>query len=117
MKTNKKMWIIGSIIVLALIVGIIWWYSSSKSKSTPVDVNSSTLNQDISAKIATKIADIKADTEWSNQIKANAVSQGYTLAQAYAVNAIWGLKHDGIIPMDTYGAGEYGHIDYVKKNY
>lgn len=118
MKTNKKMWIIGGIVVLALIVGIIWWYSSKKeTEVTAVDSNASNANQAIVSKIAAKITAIKGDSNWGGQIKANAVAQGYTIEQAFASNAIWALKHDGEIPLDTYGAGEWGHIDYVKKNY
>ena len=123
LKKHKKAVII-TVIVLAVLVGLLVWYNRrSKAvdtseagdiwgvKKTPYAAD------ETGKKIETKTVEIINNPEWYNQILANHITQGYTLQQALAVNAIWALKHDGVIPMDTYGAGEWGHIDYVKKNF
>lgn len=123
LKKNKKVVII-SLIVLAVLIGLlVWWSRRSKAaegteagdiwgvKKSPYAAD------ETGKKIEAKTVEIMNNPEWYNQILAGQAASGYTLQQALAVNAIWALKHDGTIPMDTYGAGEWGHTDYVKKNF
>lgn len=115
LKKNKKILIIGLVLIVVIALGV-WWYKS-RNTSAVTDASASSDSAALAKKIASKIAEIKANEEWFTQIKNGASASGYTEAQAVAVNAIWALKHDGAIPLDTFGAGEWGHVDYVKANY
>lgn len=121
LKKHKKavLIIIGLIAVIGIIV---WWYRRQNSEATAeTDVwgvkKSPYGTTDVGKKIEEKTVQIMNNEEWYNKILANYQSQGYTLQQALAINAIWALKVDGEIPVDTYGRGEWGHIEYVKKNF
>lgn len=118
--TNKKWLIIAAIVVVVILLGV-WLYkrnNTDTSDITAITPNATaSADQAIKTKVVAKMNAIKNDTQWYGTIKAGAVADGYTVNQALAMNAIWALKHDGDIPVDTYGAGENGHAAYVKANY
>lgn len=127
---NKFLIISIVVVILVIIIAIgVWAYKKSNTtETTTAGTNSGTntnsvassanaLDSQIKAKIEAKKIAIKNYPEFYNSILKDYQSQGWTLNQALTAHAIWALKVDGEIPMDTYGAGEWGANDYVKKNY
>lgn len=116
---NKK-WIFIGLGLVAVIGLIVWFYNRKDTDVTASGIAApklSAVDAEIEAKITQNIENVKANTEWYNNIKKQSLSQGLTIAQGLARAAIWGLKVDGVIPMNTHGAGEDGHKEYVKANY
>jgi hypothetical protein len=103
---KKTKWIIG-LSVLAVIVLFTWW--SSKKETEPL-----TATDPYKDKVTKRMEEIRSDTDWFKSISEGSVKAGLTVNQGLANNAIWALKHDGIIPVTAYGAGEWGHVDYAK---
>lgn len=116
MKKNKKMLLLGAIVLTVIILGV--WLFSLKSTTTTAATVTSSEDEAIRAKIRGSINRIKAAPEWYEKLKAELPTDGsITLNQSVANSAIWALKVDGDIPMNTFGVGEWGHIDFIKANY
>lgn len=121
LKKHKKAFLIVAVILFVLIL-FVWFYQSKKAaEPASSDDKKSDVPQSaemtIPQRIQKKMDEIRNFPEWYDKILATYESNNQTLQQALANAAIWGLKVDKIIPMDTYGAGEWGHLEYVKANY
>ena len=107
---KKTKWIIG-LSILAVVVAFMWWLSSKKETE---EVAAADPYKD---KVAARMDQIRTDADWYKSISEGAVNAGLTVNQSLANNAIWALKHDAIIPITAYGAGEWGHVAYVKASF
>ena len=117
---NKK-WIFIGLGIVA-VIGLAVWFFNRKDSVVSIQPGTaapklSAVDTEIKAKVAQNMANIKANASWWESIGKKAISQGLTTVQALANDAIWSLKKDGIIPVDTYGAGLEGHREYVKANF
>lgn len=110
---------IAFILVTICIIAIVWYMrrTSADTVKNTATLPNSVVKDTLAAAVSNKTIEIMNNAEWYNQILAGYASQGYTLQQALTANAIWALKKDGSIPIDSYGAGEWGHIAYVKANF
>lgn len=124
-KTKQQKFIVIGIAAVILLI-LIWWIWAKNKASESLKTEKSTEKQPeqlkqaaltVAEKISNKIDQIRNNSEWFNKINSQYSAQGYTLNQALAINAIWALKVDGEIDMNYGGAGEFGHIEYVKQNY
>ena len=124
MKKNKTVLLISLLFVVGLIA---WFYlrktdvgvvtAGTSQAAKPSQPLKSSLQIEIDGMIVRAMDGVTNSTDWINSIKKDHVSQGLTVNQAVAHAAIWSLKKGGEIPMDMFGAGEYGQLDYVKANY